>query len=40
VLQYQPRGVGRALEPVVLRPRLTKAVRRSLANVASHFAMR
>jgi hypothetical protein len=39
VLQYQPRGVGRALEPVVLRPRLTKAVRRSLANVASHFAM-
>jgi len=36
-LQYQPRGLGRALEPVVLRPRLTTAVRKSLANIARHF---
>jgi len=35
--EYQPRGLGRALEPVVLRPRLTKAVSRSLASIARHF---
>jgi uncharacterized protein YndB with AHSA1/START domain len=37
-LEYQPRGLGRALEPVVLRPRLTKAVRKSLAGIARQFA--
>ncbi|HKV68943.1 MAG TPA: SRPBCC family protein [Gaiellales bacterium] len=36
-LDYQPRGLGRLLEPVVLRPRLTKAVRRSLASISSYF---
>ncbi len=36
-LEYQPRGVGRLLEPVVLRPRLSTAVRKSLASVARHF---
>jgi carbon monoxide dehydrogenase subunit G len=37
-LDYQPRGLGRALEPVVLRPRLTKAVRGSVANISGYFA--
>ena len=36
-LEYQARGLGGLLEPVVLRPRLTKAVRRSLASISSHF---
>ena len=36
-LDYRPRGVARMLEPVVLRPRLTKAVSRSLASIARHF---
>jgi uncharacterized protein YndB with AHSA1/START domain len=36
-LEYQARGLGGLLEPVVLRPRLTKAVRRSLAGISSHF---
>ena len=39
-LEYQPRGLGSLLEPVVLRPRLTKAVRRSLASIVSYFAYR
>ena len=37
-LEYEARGLGRLLEPVVLRPRLSKAVRRSLASIARHFA--
>jgi uncharacterized protein YndB with AHSA1/START domain len=37
-LEYEARGLGRVLEPVVLRPRLSKAVRRSLASIARHFA--
>ncbi len=37
-LEYQPRGFGRLVEPIVLRPRLATAVRKSLANVARHFA--
>ena len=37
-LDYQPRGLGRALEPVVLRPRLAKAVRGSLAGISRYFA--
>ncbi|HEX5248230.1 MAG TPA: SRPBCC family protein [Gaiellales bacterium] len=36
-LEYQARGLASLLEPVVLRPRLTKAVRRSLAGISSHF---
>jgi uncharacterized protein YndB with AHSA1/START domain len=36
-LEYQPRGAGRLLEPLVLRPRLSKAVRRSLGSIARHF---
>lgn len=36
-LDYQPRGLASLLEPVVLRPRLTKAVRRSLAGISSYF---
>ena len=37
-LEYEARGLGRMLEPVVLRPRLAKAVRRSVASIARHFA--
>jgi uncharacterized protein YndB with AHSA1/START domain len=37
-LDYRPRGLARVLEPVVLRPRLATAVRRSLANIVTHFA--
>jgi uncharacterized protein YndB with AHSA1/START domain len=37
-LEYEARGLGRLVEPVVLRPRLAKAVRRSLASIARHFA--
>jgi len=37
-LEYEARGLGRLLEPVVLRPRLSKAMRRSLASIARHFA--
>ncbi len=37
-LEYEARGLGRLLEPVVLRPRLAKAVRRSVASIARHFA--
>ena len=36
-LDYQPRGVGRALEPLVLRPRLTKALRGALAGISRYF---
>jgi hypothetical protein len=36
-LEYQPRGFGRLVEPIVLRPRLSTAVRKSLASVARHF---
>ena len=36
-LEYQARDLGGLLEPVVLRPRLTKAVRRSLASISSYF---
>jgi len=36
-LEYQARGVAGLLEPVVLRPRLTKAVRRSLASISSYL---
>jgi uncharacterized protein YndB with AHSA1/START domain len=35
-LEYQPRGLGRLVEPIVLRPRLSTAVRKSLASVARH----
>ena len=38
-LEYQARGLASLLEPVVLRPRLTKAVRRSLAGIAGHFGV-
>lgn len=37
-LEYEARGAGRLIEPVVLRPRLAKAVRRSLGSIARHFA--
>jgi uncharacterized protein YndB with AHSA1/START domain len=37
-LEYEPRGLGRLVEPIVLRPRLSTAVRRSLANIAGRFA--
>jgi uncharacterized protein YndB with AHSA1/START domain len=37
-LEYRARGVGRLLEPIVLRPRLSTAVRKSLASIARHFA--
>jgi uncharacterized protein YndB with AHSA1/START domain len=37
-LEYEARGAGRLLEPVVLRPRLAKAVRRSVASIGRHFA--
>jgi uncharacterized protein YndB with AHSA1/START domain len=37
-LEYQPRGLGRLVEPIVLRPRLSTAVRKSLASVARHFS--
>jgi uncharacterized protein YndB with AHSA1/START domain len=37
-LEYEARGLGRVLEPVVLRPRLAKAARRSVASIARHFA--
>ena len=37
-LEYRARGVGRLLEPIVLRPRLYTAVRKSLASIARHFA--
>ena len=37
-LEYQARGLGRLVEPVVLRPRLATAVRKSLASIARHFA--
>jgi uncharacterized protein YndB with AHSA1/START domain len=37
-LEYEARGLGRLVEPVVLRPRLAKAVRMSLASIARHFA--
>jgi carbon monoxide dehydrogenase subunit G len=37
-VEYEARGLGRLLEPVVLRPRLAKAVRRSIASIARHFA--
>lgn len=37
-LEYNPRGLARLLEPVVLRPRLTTAVRKSLASIPGHFA--
>jgi len=33
-LEYRPRGVARLLEPIVLRPRLSTAVRKSMANLA------
>jgi uncharacterized protein YndB with AHSA1/START domain len=36
-LEYQVRGPARALEPFTLRPRLTGAVRKSLAQVAGRF---
>jgi carbon monoxide dehydrogenase subunit G len=36
-LDYAPRGPARALEPFTLRPRLAKAVRRSLDNVSRRF---
>jgi uncharacterized protein YndB with AHSA1/START domain len=36
-LEYQARGLGRLLEPIVLRPRLSTAVRKSLASIARHF---
>jgi uncharacterized protein YndB with AHSA1/START domain len=36
-LEYRPRGFGRVVEPIVLRPRLSTAVRKSLASVARHF---
>ncbi len=36
-VEYQPRGVARVLEPVVVRPRLAKATRKSLANIARRF---
>jgi uncharacterized protein YndB with AHSA1/START domain len=37
-LEYEARGPGRMVEPVVLRPRLAKAARRSIASIARHFA--
>ena len=37
-LEYRAGGAGRLLEPFVLRPRLTKAVRRSVANISRRFA--
>jgi hypothetical protein len=37
-LEYEPRGLGRVVEPIVLRPRLSTAVRKSLASIARHFA--
>jgi uncharacterized protein YndB with AHSA1/START domain len=37
-LEYQPRGLGRLLEPIVLRPRLSKAVHRSLGSISRQFA--
>ncbi len=37
-LEYAPRGPARVLEPFTLRPRLSKAVRRSLENVSRRFA--
>ena len=37
-LEYAPRGPARLLEPFTLRPRLAKAVRRSLDNVSRRFA--
>ena len=37
-LEYSPRGPARAIEPFTLRPRLAKAVRRSLENVSRRFA--
>jgi carbon monoxide dehydrogenase subunit G len=37
-LEYAPRGPARALEPFTLRPRLAKAVRRSLENLSRRFA--
>lgn len=36
-LDYAPRGPARLLEPFTLRPRLAKAVRRSLENVSRRF---
>jgi uncharacterized protein YndB with AHSA1/START domain len=36
-LEYQPRGAARLLEPVVLRPRLVGATRKSLANITRWF---
>jgi uncharacterized protein YndB with AHSA1/START domain len=36
-LEYAPRGPARLLEPFTLRPRLAKAVRRSLANIGQRF---
>jgi carbon monoxide dehydrogenase subunit G len=36
-LDYAPRGAARLLEPYTLRPRLAKAVRRSLENVSRRF---
>jgi uncharacterized protein YndB with AHSA1/START domain len=37
-LEYQARGLGRLVEPIILRPRLATAVRKSLARIARHFA--
>lgn len=37
-LEYEARGLARLLEPIVLRPRLATAVRKSLARIARHFA--
>jgi carbon monoxide dehydrogenase subunit G len=37
-VEYEPRGLGRVVEPVVLRPRLSTAVRKSVASVARYFA--
>jgi uncharacterized protein YndB with AHSA1/START domain len=36
-LEYSPRGIARVLEPFTLRPRLAKAVRRSLESVSRRF---
>jgi uncharacterized protein YndB with AHSA1/START domain len=36
-VEYEPRGVARLLEPVVVRPRLATATRKSIANIAQRF---